>query len=523
MENLRTKTFWIGILAFPVILVGAFVVPILLEDVKEVRRYAILDRSGWLAEAIEERAGYDDLLRLLRFLRDQVAAGEESLAQLPPALRQLAPLLAGATEEHLEQLARMSALQGRSLVEGSTGLPANLQEQAEAQSREVLDWMLTLSPAEARQLDAGINREDYERLEVPPGTADPEAYLRQLLGRGPEHLFAYFVIGEDPVLDDQGCKYVSNNFTDDALKRYISRLASAEVQSRRIREAGIDRALARHLQAPLVFENLRVTTSATGEAVEAEVETRDVVRQFAPIVFVYLLWVAVFTIAQMLLTNTIEEKSNRVIEVLLSSVSPLQLMTGKILGIAATGLTVLGSWIVFFLLGLRYLPVLMGHEFPLDLTLLIRDPVYLASFVAYFLLGYLLFAALLVGFGSVCNSLKEAQHLMQPLVMVLIVPLLAMIPIGKAPNGALARVLTYIPPFTPFVMMNRAAGPPPLWEYVATTILLVVSILLAFWVAAKVFRVGILMTGKPPRFREILRWIRTPVGVTPPAREPEAP
>jgi ABC-type Na+ efflux pump permease subunit len=127
---------------------------------------------------------------------------------------------------------------------------------------------------------------------------------------------------------------------------------------------------------------------------------------------------------------------------------------------------------------------------------------------------------MLVGIGAVCNTLKEAQNLMGPITILLILPLLAMVPIGKDPNGTLAKVLSFIPPFTPFVMMNRAAGPPALWEYVATTALLLVSIVVALWAAAKVFRIGVLLTGKPPKLGEILRWIRAPVGMVVVRREP---
>jgi ABC-type Na+ efflux pump permease subunit len=101
---------------------------------------------------------------------------------------------------------------------------------------------------------------------------------------------------------------------------------------------------------------------------------------------------------------------------------------------------------------------------------------------------------------------------MGPITILLIVPLFAMMPITRDPNGSLAKVLSFIPPFTPFVMMNRAAGPPELWEYAVTTVLLVVSIAVALWAAAKVFRIGVLLTGKPPKPSEIIRWIRAPVG-----------
>jgi ABC-type Na+ efflux pump permease subunit len=84
--------------------------------------------------------------------------------------------------------------------------------------------------------------------------------------------------------------------------------------------------------------------------------------------------------------------------------------------------------------------------------------------------------------------------------------------VSKDPNGTIAKVMSYIPPFTPFVMMNRAAGPPTPMEYIVTTILLVGSVALALWAAAKIFRIGILLTGKPPKLFEILKWLRAPVG-----------
>ena len=98
------------------------------------------------------------------------------------------------------------------------------------------------------------------------------------------------------------------------------------------------------------------------------------------------------------------------------------------------------------------------------------------------------------------------------LVKPVLKELLAMVPIGEDPNGTIAKVMSYIPPFTPFVMMNRAAGPPTTMEYVVTTVLLLVSIAFALWAAAKIFRVGILMTGKAPKPLEILKWISAPVG-----------
>jgi ABC-2 type transport system permease protein len=416
LDNVRTKSFWIGIFVFPAVLTLAIVVPLLLEKAKKPREFAVLDRSGWVLDSV----------------RAQIREAGKRFTLVEPGLA----ADAAASETRL--------------------------------NRMVMD----------------------------------------------ERLFAYFIIGPDPVTGSDGSLYVSRNLTDTDLRDWFQELVTNAVQVRRLNQEQIDPAIARWIQEPLTFDPRKVT----GEGAE-EVSVRDKLRQWAPLVFVYLLWVAVFTVSQMLLTNTVEEKSNRIIEVLLSSVSPVQLMAGKITGIAQTGLTVIAAWIVSFILVTRYLPGLLGVPASLDLSVLTNDPIYLTSFVVYFLLGYLLFAALLVGIGAVCNTLKEAQNLMGPITILLIVPLLAMQPIGKDPNGTLAKVMSYIPPFTPFVMMNRAAGPPSIAEYAITTALLLVSIAIALWAAAKVFRIGVLLTGKPPKLREIVRWIRAPVGTVPVRRE----
>jgi ABC-2 type transport system permease protein len=159
-------------------------------------------------------------------------------------------------------------------------------------------------------------------------------------------LFAYFVLEGDPVRNADELKYVSNNLTDDALRDWYSGATTRVVRKLRIADAKIDPDTARHIQEGIDFKAQQVTATGAVEDVKGEQKAN----KFAPVAFVYLLWIAVFTAAQMLLTNTVEEKSNRIIEVLLSSVSPSQLMAGKIWGIGATGLTIILSWAVFGLI-----------------------------------------------------------------------------------------------------------------------------------------------------------------------------
>ncbi len=505
VENVRTKTFWIGILSFPVLLALTILVPIWLEKAKDARKYAVIDESGWLVKEVEQRARVSDLKTALRLAR---AKPEVFRKMLPNAPDSFFETLKSIPDEQFEQFARTLAAGQASGVDPFSSFGSESSEKIDpAEIQKALsEWYLTLSPDEARKIASNLARSRYQRIEVTDLGSDSQASIKKKIDEG--ELFAYIVVGKDPISGSEGCKYVSNNLTDDDLKDWFSSLATEAVRERRIEKANIDPVVAKQIQEPLDFESKKVSKAGA----EEKVETQDMIRQWAPVAFVYLLWISVFTIAQMLLTNTIEEKSNRIIEVLLSSVSPLQLMAGKIAGIAATGLTVIGSWVVFFLIGVKVTPKLLGTSLPFDLSVVISDPVYLPSFVAYFFLGYLLYAAVLVGMGSVCNSLKEAQNLLQPVFILLIVPLLAMMPISRDPNGTLAKVLSYIPPFTPFVMMNRSAAPPTLTEYAITSLLLIVTIVLAMWGAAKIFRIGILMTGKPPKIREILQWMKAPVG-----------
>ena len=498
-ENLRTKTFWIGICAFPLILCLAIAVPLWLDKKKDVRKYAVIDSSGWLLQAVEERADGPDLAKVFRRWIRELRKSKSDLAGVPAALRpQIEDMLAKIDDSQIEVAARVFAsLTGPDAAKVT--LPEPVLEKVRSSHEAIRKWWKSLPPKEAEELASGLSKSRYQRVEVDPAWKDPEAELNKLLAS--EQVFAYFVIGKDPLGSSDGCRYVSNNLTDDGLRRWFASLASDEIRARRLAQKKIDEATAAWIQEPLRFEEKKV-----GEEGEVEeVKKEDTLRQHAPVVFVYVLWISIFTIAQLLLTNTIEEKSSRIIEVLLSSLSPGQLMVGKILGIAATGLTIVGSWVLFFIAAIKCLPFFLEEMPDIDLAAVIRDPAYIASFLVYFLLGYLFYAAFFVAIGSVCNSLKEAQNLITPVMLVLMVPLMAMVPISQDPNSSLAKLLSYIPPFTPFVMMNRAAGPPSALEYVLTTLLLLVSVAGTFLCAGKVFRMGVLMTGKPPRLGEVLR------------------
>ena len=502
VEAMKTKGFWISILLLPIILTISIAAPVLLERGKSVRTYAVVDGSNWLADAVDRESSISDTRRLLLETSSR-SVMKKDLSGLPPVLQQLAPAAGRMPPSQLDSAARVLAL-GDTMA--AAAMPDSTRRAVIGAVPEYRAWWDTASARTVRAAHSAPARARYKRV---PATGD----LGKRLADG--ELFAYFEIGPDPVKDNEGMTYVARNLADDDLRDWYEARATEVVRARRLEQRKIDRATAVWLNSESKF--VERTVSETGE--EAAVGMKDKLRQNSPMVFVYILWIAIFSITQGLLTSTIEEKSTRISEVLLSSVSPVQLMAGKILGVAGTGLMMIAIWLLSAYAAVKFVPTWLGAPASLDLTPILSDPLLITSFVIYFILGYLLYSAILIGIGSVVNTIQEAQALMMPVMMTLMLPLVAMMPIGRDPNGTFAKVMSYIPPFTPFVMMNRAAGPPTIMEYVVTSILLVAAIAGMLWASAKIFRIGILMTGKPPKVREIWQWVRTPAGVVPSRQE----
>ncbi len=226
----------------------------------------------------------------------------------------------------------------------------------------------------------------------------------------------------------------------------------------------------------------RDTTEVTDEGERASTSAMSFI---LPMVMMLLVLGAVFTGGQYLLTTTIEEKSNRVVEVLLSAVSPTQLMAGKILGQMIVGLTMLTiysgvgiSALIAFSLG--------------DLI----SPMDLVWMFLFFLTGYGMIASLMAAAGAAVNDLREAQAFMTPIMMFMMIPYFMMIVVPRAPNSTLSVTLSFIPPINPFIMMLRIASndPPPVWQILLSLGVAATGAVVAVWLA--------------PNFRTLIRWVR---------------
>ncbi len=206
----------------------------------------------------------------------------------------------------------------------------------------------------------------------------------------------------------------------------------------------------------------------------------------------FLLWMAVLTGAGMLLGSVIEEKTSRILEVLLSSASAPEIMGGKVLGVAGVTATVMVLWLTIAL-------VVIGFRFPdvaADLFTILLAKGLWAFFALYFIGGYLMFATLYVTVGAFCESPREAQTLLGPMMILMSVPLVFMSQAINRPDAPLLTALAFVPPFTPFLMAARVATDPPAWEIAATVALMAAVTAVELWVAVPAFKSGALTSGR---------------------------
>lgn len=284
----------------------------------------------------------------------------------------------------------------------------------------------------------------------------------------------------------------ARNIADLEMVSTIRRLLNSAVSNKRLRLHDISPKLIAEIRRGVPLEQVNVTVKGGKKREEFSVV-------LLPFFFLMLMFVGVFATNQQMLTSVIEEKTARVMEVILSAITPFQLMVGKILGLAAAGFTLIFVWASAGLIAAANQGMTDVMNFEMA-----------AYFVIYFILGFLLFSSMLAAIGSVCNTIKEAQNLMMPVSILFIMPMVLWFPISQHPNGALAIVFSFIPFTTPMIMILRLAASPeiPIIQVFLSIVLLGASVPVAMWASAKIFRTGILMYGKPPSLRELLRWVR---------------
>ncbi len=317
-----------------------------------------------------------------------------------------------------------------------------------------------------------------------------------------KELFAFIIIGPN-LLDARATNgadvlYHTQTPTYQDLPAWLESTLSAEVRERRFTAAGVDSRQVRELSRGVPVQRLGLAErKATGEVVQAKRENR-IATMLVPVGGMVLLYLVVMTSAPALLNTVLEEKMQKISEVLIASVPPFQLMLGKLLGTVLVSLTLsalyVGSltWVLWQFGQLGNVP---GQLF--------------AWFFLFQVLALLMYGSMFIAIGAACNEIRDAQSLMFPVMMVVMVPYLMFIPVMQSPASPFSRGVSLFPPATPMLMFLRIAIPPgPAWWEVALGVVLTVVFMLGcVWASAKIFRIGILSQGQAPSFARMIKWV----------------
>ncbi len=310
-----------------------------------------------------------------------------------------------------------------------------------------------------------------------------------------EDFTALLIVGKDVVSGQGRASLLSLPSSDVTLQPAVRRILNRAVSTARYHANGLSPELIRELSRGVWLEDIQLND-------EGEEQTSRAARMLLPMIFLMLIFLGIMTSSQGLLNSIIEEKNNRVIEVLLAAVSPLEMMAGKILGQSAIGLTL----VALYATGGAAAASFSGFGQVLSTI----GPDQVAVFIPNMLLGFLLFNSMFAAVGSSVNSIKEAQNFITPLMLFIMMPIFFGGAVVQQPHGTLAVVTSLLPPVSPLVMIMRVAALPavPWPQVVLSLLILAAAVAGVVWAAARIFRVGILMYGKAPSPAEIFRWVR---------------
>ncbi len=412
--------------------------------------------------------------------------------------------------EFLERVRTKSFVLGTILlplfVAGVVILPAMLRPSGGERTLVVVD-----------EAPAGVADRMIEVLSAPRASADETTFTVERVA-GPvegvreqlnarvlaEEIDGYVWLPAD-VVERGSVVYRARDVGSIGVNREVQRAATDAVRAVRLRESGIAPAQIAALVQPVELETARITRR--GEEGAGEMATLG----FSYIVG-FLIYMMIILYGQNVMRSVLEEKTNRIVEVIISSMKASHLVAGKLLGVCAVAVLQVAIWMLF-MVGVVTQSNLLERRLgvPVDaLRAVSIEPLVGLALIGFFLLGFLLFGALFAAVGAAVSSEQEAQQMVAVVLVPLFVPLLFMFPVLTDPMGTTATTLGMIPFTAPMVMpMRMGATAIPAAQILGSLALLALTVLLVTWMVGKVYRVGILSTGKRPTLRELGRWLRT--------------
>jgi ABC-2 type transport system permease protein len=369
----------------------------------------------------------------------------------------------GTVGRALEQVAKITNAAADSPA-GRTG-PRFLPVAVDVQGRDIDEVRLELSEKVKKQ-------ELFAFVEFPADIVDPESKSQ--------------------------VRYYSDTPSYTALPAWLRATTARVVETIRFRNAGVDPVLVARLTRAVPVEQLGLVSRDASGAVEAKQVDR-IRAAGVPFAFLLLMYITVMSSAPQLLNSVMEEKMGRISEVLIASVTPFELMMGKLLG--SVGVSGLLAFI--YIGGALAVASYWGYAGA-------ATPGQLAWFALFLLMAVILFGSLFIAIGAACTDLKDSQNLVTPVMLLVMLPMMTIAPILRAPDGMFATVLSMVPTAAPFLMMLRISMQPgpPLWQVVVAVLLMLATVVLCAWAAGRIFRTGLLMQGKSATLGEMVRWVR---------------
>ncbi len=333
-----------------------------------------------------------------------------------------------------------------------------------------------------------------------------------------KELYAYLEIPKD-VFTNGEVRFYARTITNSNVQSALRRIISDIVRDKRFAESGYSQREVSQLMRSVGFNAYAVKSSKRkdgGAKVESALETGA--RLGLGYLLVFVLYMFVLIYANSIMRSVLEEKTTRIVEVIVSSIKPHQLLLGKLVGVCSVCLTMFAVWVVFGVLLVMNIEPILGifgiEGLPTPLILVMEtvkasSAEMLTYFFVYFIIGFFMYSTLYAVVGAICSSEEEAQQTGVPLTMLVVIPFVLMFQLFRIPDSALSVLLSHVPFFSPILMFMRInVLMPPLWEILLNILVMCATVLLVTLISGKIYRVGILMYGKRPTLGQLWQWTR---------------
>jgi ABC-type Na+ efflux pump permease subunit len=435
-----TKAFLISIIMMPILMLGGLFAMQFLNNVSEVkeRKIAIADGTGKLLEAIQASAIQRNEL-IDKLFADEKANKDSDSGKGMGGV----PSFSKGEKYEIE------------VVEGSIDDEQRVSLSQRVRNQDI--YAFVEIPANA--------------LDVPDPNRDPEM--------------------------DSSIKFYSQDSSLSSARGWLQNIIFETAKQQRLMAANIDPQVVRQASMPVQVRAMGLVAKSLDGSVSQAEEKDEMSAIFLPMGVMMMMFMVIFMASQPMLESVLEEKSQRIAEVLLGSANPFQLMCGKLLGTVAGSLTVF----IIYLLGMAFVAQNRGWTDSVPFHLV-------PWFIVFQILGVLFYAAIFMAVGASVSQLKEAQSMLLPVWMLLMSPLFIWIFIVQDPNGTIAKWFSLFPPATPTTMMLRMSTGQtiPVWQPILGIVLTSLATIFIVIIAGRIFRVGILWQGKTPKISEIIRW-----------------